>query len=252
MKKLTRKLIPAFAMLLLSAVLMSTASFAWFTMNNEVTATDMKLTVTAPAALWIAQDKSSRANFSATIELEDDNDKTEFEPVFPVFADGTGIPTFYKPKAEYLAKVDPVSGKIMDGEDEVTFDPTTMGDTTTNGNFIDTFYLLYDGADGDTATLSVSAVITFTGSGTADGIWDALRIAVVFKNEYVLLNPTALGDTGEAEGTFTAKLDAQVDPANASAVTVYAYFDGTDDTCKAQNAFNSHEFSIDLTFTTTA
>ena len=41
--KLTRKLIPAFVMLLVSAVLMSTASFAWFAMNTNVTATGMSV-----------------------------------------------------------------------------------------------------------------------------------------------------------------------------------------------------------------
>ena len=39
--KNTRKLIPAVVMLLVSAVLMSTASFAWFSMNKQVTATGM-------------------------------------------------------------------------------------------------------------------------------------------------------------------------------------------------------------------
>ena len=45
--KLTRKLIPAMIMLLVSAVLMSTASFAWFAMNTEVTATGMEVTAKA-------------------------------------------------------------------------------------------------------------------------------------------------------------------------------------------------------------
>lgn len=45
--KLTRKLIPAFIMLLVSAVLMSTASFAWFAMNNNVTATGMSVSAKA-------------------------------------------------------------------------------------------------------------------------------------------------------------------------------------------------------------
>lgn len=47
--KLTRKLIPAFIMLLVSAVLMSTASFAWFAMNTEVNATGMQVTATSDA-----------------------------------------------------------------------------------------------------------------------------------------------------------------------------------------------------------
>lgn len=45
--KLTRKLIPAFVMLLVSAVLMSTASFAWFAMNNTVQANGMEVAAKA-------------------------------------------------------------------------------------------------------------------------------------------------------------------------------------------------------------
>ena len=43
MKKF-RKLIPALALLIVSAVLMSTASYAWFSMNTQVTATGMEVT----------------------------------------------------------------------------------------------------------------------------------------------------------------------------------------------------------------
>ena len=42
--KATRKLIPAFAMLLIAAVMMSTATFAWFSTNATVTADGMAIT----------------------------------------------------------------------------------------------------------------------------------------------------------------------------------------------------------------
>ena len=51
--KATKKLIPALAMLLVSAVVMSSASFAWFTMSRQVTAQGMNVTVTAPNNLLI-------------------------------------------------------------------------------------------------------------------------------------------------------------------------------------------------------
>ncbi len=59
--KLSRRLIPAFAMLLVSAVLMSTASFAWFSMNSEVTANGMQVTATAESSLVI---KANAGDFS--------------------------------------------------------------------------------------------------------------------------------------------------------------------------------------------
>jgi hypothetical protein len=38
-----KKLIPALALLIISAVVMSTASYAWFSMNTQVTATGMQV-----------------------------------------------------------------------------------------------------------------------------------------------------------------------------------------------------------------
>lgn len=51
--KTMRKLLPALAMLLVSCVVMSSASFAWFTMSRQVTAQGMNVTVTAPNNLMI-------------------------------------------------------------------------------------------------------------------------------------------------------------------------------------------------------
>lgn len=51
--KLSRRLIPAIAMLMVSAVLMSTASFAWFAMNTTVTATGMTVSATASEDIFL-------------------------------------------------------------------------------------------------------------------------------------------------------------------------------------------------------
>jgi|GEM_PF-1436578 len=48
-----KKLIPATVMLLVAAVLMSTASFAWFSMNTQVTATNMQVKAVAEDGLLI-------------------------------------------------------------------------------------------------------------------------------------------------------------------------------------------------------
>ena len=71
MKKMTRKLIPALAMLLISAVMMSTASFAWFTMNTEVTATGITVTAVAPKSLWIMEEAGG--DQKTTIALANEN-----------------------------------------------------------------------------------------------------------------------------------------------------------------------------------
>lgn len=73
MKKM-RKLIPAFAMLLVSAIMMSTASFAWFTMNETVEATGMQIQAQAAGSLVIKEndpllynDTKSVINFTSGV-----------------------------------------------------------------------------------------------------------------------------------------------------------------------------------------
>ncbi len=69
MKKF-RKLIPALALLLVSAVLMSTASYAWFSMNNKVTVTGMKVKAKAEGGLLVsATAQNNTWSNSATVLL---------------------------------------------------------------------------------------------------------------------------------------------------------------------------------------
>ncbi len=71
--KNTRKILPALAMLILSAVMMSTASFAWFSTNNTVAATGMQVNATAAGALAISQNvnvdgTSASTNFESGVQ----------------------------------------------------------------------------------------------------------------------------------------------------------------------------------------
>lgn len=49
-----KKLIPAVAMLTTSAVMLSTATYAWFTLNKEVEVTGLQMSATASDALEIS------------------------------------------------------------------------------------------------------------------------------------------------------------------------------------------------------
>ena len=75
--KATRKLIPAIALLLVSAVLLSTASFAWFTTNKKVE-TSMTVSVTTPQNLMISVDGGPWAN---SAKFNDDDAYTRLTPV---------------------------------------------------------------------------------------------------------------------------------------------------------------------------
>ena len=51
-----KKLIPALALLLVSAVMLATSSFAWFSMNTQVTVSGMSVTAKVGSNLAIATD----------------------------------------------------------------------------------------------------------------------------------------------------------------------------------------------------
>ena len=62
-----RRMIPAIAMLAISAVVLSTASYAWFTMSRSVTATGITLKAVAPTNLQISN--AVDGTFGETTEL---------------------------------------------------------------------------------------------------------------------------------------------------------------------------------------
>jgi hypothetical protein len=63
MKKF-KKLIPALAALLVSATVMSTATFAWFSMNKEVDAASMEITATSENPYLVINEESNEINTS--------------------------------------------------------------------------------------------------------------------------------------------------------------------------------------------
>ena len=68
MKKM-RKLIPAFAMLMVAAIMMTTASFAWFTMNEQVTATGMNIQAQASGSLVISSTPLQSATAAPSVNF---------------------------------------------------------------------------------------------------------------------------------------------------------------------------------------
>ena len=63
--KLTKKLLPAFGMLLLSACMMVTSTFAWFSMNDTVKATNMSISARGNQIYLQIIDKNNTTNTTA-------------------------------------------------------------------------------------------------------------------------------------------------------------------------------------------
>ena len=70
--KFSRKLLPAIAMLLISAVMMSTASFAWFSTNTTAKANGISVQISAAKNLLISADEANafKSIYDATIDKD--------------------------------------------------------------------------------------------------------------------------------------------------------------------------------------
>ena len=68
-----KKLIPALAMLVLSAVMMSTASFAWFSMNTQVAVDGINVTTVAPVYLSVRPVGGDSDDWGISVEESYDN-----------------------------------------------------------------------------------------------------------------------------------------------------------------------------------
>lgn len=72
MKKTMRKIVPAVLMLLISAMLVGTSTYAWFAMNNKVTVTGMTVNVQVKDNILISKTNSDNT-FTGGIQFDDRN-----------------------------------------------------------------------------------------------------------------------------------------------------------------------------------
>ena len=269
MKKTNRKLIPAVAMLLISAIMLSTSSFAWFSMNSTVTADGM--TVKAESNEVFLEIAKTDGAFKTAVTYTD-SASDALKPVYP--AKGS------------------ISGKTLAGANQlgtaetgtfsdivwITNTSKAAGDAKANENYVKL------GDDGAASHLSSThhaevyeyavrlrnnpaenqkLVVTSITVDTAGlkpaqkALLPSLRVMFVTATGYVAYKITGEGAMGDKACGTTAELqdpitvDATADGSDAfqaaDKVTVYVYFDGEDSTCFTNNALTSSAYDISFT-----
>lgn len=227
MKKM-RKLIPAFSMLLVAAIMLSTASYAWFTMSTKATAEGMKVKATASSSLLIVDATEApeltdfkEADGSVVYSVEN---PTSLEPAVNQDGDLKTVSN--------TSEIDPSTGFIMDGK---TY---SYIDATAGKNYVD--YKVAIGAAG--AAVSGQLVATVTGTVTKT-LHNALSVDFLVSNDkttdpaYVgsinLLDAKAGGEAAKVDLeertiplTFTDNGDA-ITEAGYIVVIMRVYFDGS-------------------------
>ena len=264
MKKM-RKLLPAVAMLLLSAVLMSTASFAWFATNTTAVANGFNIQVAAAKNLLIKDSTASDYKSSVVYEASDvEANKKNLKPAStdPSTVTATVAPVFYSV----------ADAGDMDPDSYAAAADTTFAATTDN-YITKTVHLNATGEydEGKTAFGNVNAKIT-VGGATTSPVMPSLRILLVVKSgsgESATCNTFLYAPISGATATYkpvigTAATNLGTEITTYSndstaiitgmpketqyTVDIYMWFEGQDASCKATNAINLVSNSVTIDF----
>lgn len=235
--KMTRKLIPALVMLLVSAIMLSTASFAWFASNDKVTATDMSVTAKS-AARFLEISNAADGDYTASAKAT--NDAKEVDLIH--------------------AKVNGTTVAWYTGSSTLAGDKGTTNSTPIEGGIgadggsyalVNTFYVKM--STGSTIDLTNLTVTKVTVTGTTSALDPALRVLVVGENGAQIFRPTADGtlDAVTITGSTNSATLINTIPQNGTVktITVYVYFDGDDAAATTNNAATLVAKTVSVEFT---
>lgn len=229
--KMSKTILPALAMLIVSAVMLSTASFAWFAMSTEVSATNMQVSITSDAAnLVIATTPEAITDNDAYNTLNWDVDREAL--LLPTAHEGALSTDFADSDKDvwYTQNSDNPNSSVGTAESKESIDPTAL-----DGKYalVETFYIGVTAGSNNMYDLKARAVIENVDTNT-NATLDAIRVLVVceeLETGFQTFQTTGLKDDYSA----SIKLADKITDTEPVAVTVYIYYDGNDPSVKSVN-----------------
>jgi hypothetical protein len=281
-----KKLLPAAGSLLISAAMLSTSTYAWFTMNKEVSVTGMKLKAQATDGIVISGDNKATWTTDWDVAMS-----TGIE-LYPTSTNGAVSPSWavaYSKDFDDANKNQSGSGAYTDLS--INYDATLASGTTFTStvdgvgkagsptrNYVlkKTFWIKSTGEQTwDHAGLNIDEVTatatTESGSGTAN-LNKALRVLVVVSNanasetssfiyapfvghddDTKFKNTTTLTLKESDDQSVTAITDIPNVNDGAIRVDMYMYYEGEDENCKSSNiaAVSVDTLTVSAKFSTT-
>ena len=256
-----KKLIPSIILLLISAILLSTASFAWFSMNTTVTVTGMEVQATTPKNLLIKG--ASDSDFS-----EIGTSDSVIKELLPVSVncpsnESLSSKTFYKLKT--ADGVDYTSGVMTSGVTELQ---AAVANTDYRSSV---FIIRVDGKAGDKFDHLYVSNITVTDTSdnaSSSEISKAVRVGITdgtttyifapLSGEYIDSKSVSAYTAEGKVTTFTAQALTSVGLATADfgvinqgtdrTYTVFIWYEGNDVNCTSPNGVNVESLKVLVDF----
>ena len=245
--KMTRKIIPAIVMLLVSAIMLSTASCAWFAQNNTVTASGMNVKVQSTASFLQINNQATDHATDNTKKFSDSavaaNSATVTLDLVHATIEDDGSISWYTAQG-----LTPGASTIKPG----TQQDVTIADDATTSDYtrIDRFYVRM--SEGSVSAMEDLTVGNVTVGNVENSLKNALRVLVVGANGAQIWKYDGskmvrdADDNGQNVILETVPTFSQT----ASEIVVYTYFDGEDAVAFTDNTENiTTTLSVTVSFT---
>lgn len=248
-KALKKQMGAAIAMVLVAAVALGSATFAWFVSNNSVTATTSKISAQSNAPFLKIDKTTITKDSNTSISYADESDVKLYPAQVVKNADKK--PLFKSAYASAAAATTELKDSRYDVGDAAA---AVTGEFAIKKSFkIGTA----DAKAGSFKNLKVSGV-ELTSKGT-DGLEDALSILVVCGDNWAVYKKSADGmvlteykDKVSAAGNNTDGVLADTIAANSSVdVDVYVFYDGSETNVFTDNLDKLTAIGATVTFTAT-
>lgn len=244
-----KKLIPALCMLLVSAVLLGTSTFAWFSMNKTVTATGMEVTAMSSSVDLIIGISNDIATVQTDLDKEVAFTKTGDDvKVYPsaYFKDGdisipegsakvTNATSAAQVKNWYYKVADQASASVSTGS------ATALASFE---NYVLTYDLYITVAKGSNAVKDLkvsSATIESNLTSSSESKTNAAVRALV-------VSDTAVVEIKPGNTSSDTVLASSINDTTLVHITVYVFYDGNDSTVYTNNIANLDGSKIALEF----
>lgn len=256
-----KKLVTSVCMLLTAAALLGSSTFAWFSMNNQVTATGMKVTAKADSGIVIKY----AGDASATFKTKADVAQTTATELYPTST--VDLTNWYKATS---------SQKDNAEAGQAAANYTAVGSGEAENYYKQYDFIIRSSSENvavDNVKLAVNSFTVGSTTSTSADLDKAVRLGVLCNGNFFIYAPMADSavtiaplynyDSTKADkvGETTASasngdqftIPSNTIPATDTGITVsvFVWYEGEDENCMSQNVTaNLDNIDVEITFQT--
>ncbi len=247
--KSTKKIIPALAMLLVSAVMMATASFAWFAMSSEATANNMNVQLKSDSKYLLISTSENMANATNSVDGEP-ADGFDSNSIAPVAHDENLASSDVETVGKWYTMVGTSSSDgtgVVPSGDGAGDGKTHFTEQGALSGYINKYTYYVAMANGSKAggALTLQGDIRITKQESSAGsTLDPIRVIIVCGNKIIELSTKNKTSNETLLESVPALTDSN---SKGTAINVYVYYDGNDTSVKTENIVNLANVTVSFT-----